>query len=69
MVRRVSGKKIKEAREAAGKGVVELAELVGVTYSAISHYESGAKTPGANILATIASALNVPMDDLTETVE
>jgi transcriptional regulator with XRE-family HTH domain len=68
MLRRVSGSKIRAAREAAGIGVVELAEKVGVTYSAISHMENGTKTLSANIIIAIAGILDVPLDDLTETV-
>ena len=68
MLRKISGSRIRAAREAAGIGVTELAELVGVTQSAISHLESGTKTLSANTIIAIAGVLDVSFDDLTETV-
>jgi transcriptional regulator with XRE-family HTH domain len=69
VIRRVCSRKIREARIAAGVGTKKLAEMVGVSHPAISQYESGKRTPDANVLGNIAGALGVAMDDLMETVE
>ena len=68
-IRRVSARRIREARRAAGVLRDDLAATVGVLPTAISHYESGRKAPSAALLANIASALNVTMDDLMEIVD
>ena len=67
--RRVSAQNIRDKRRAAGLKSFELADIVGVSESAISHYESGRKVPSASLLASIASAVQVQMDELMETVE
>jgi len=55
------GKRLKQAREARGLTTVALAEIVGVTRSAISLYENGNATPQPEILARLTSKLNMPM--------
>jgi len=68
-VRRVSNRKLREARERARIRPGMLAEQIGVKESAVSYYESGHKSPSASTLASIARALHVTMDDLMEDVE
>ena len=42
----------------------DLAEMIGVTPMAISHYEKGERMPDMETLKKIAVALNVRMSDL-----
>jgi Zn-dependent peptidase ImmA (M78 family)/DNA-binding XRE family transcriptional regulator len=55
------GKRLKQAREARGLTTVALAEIVGVTRSAISLHETGNATPQPEVLAKLSSKLNMPM--------
>ncbi len=55
------GKRLKQAREARGLTTVALAEIVGITRSAISLYENGNATPQVEILAKLTSKLNMPL--------
>lgn len=54
------GSRLREAREARGLMAATLAELVGVTRSAISQYENGAQSPHPDVMRKIASHLNLP---------
>lgn len=45
----------------------QLGEMVGVTEGAISHYETGRRTPPIDVLRRIADALGVTVDDLLGT--
>jgi len=49
-----------QAREARSLTAIALADLIEVSPSSISHYESGAQNPRPEILATIARKLNLP---------
>lgn len=69
VVRRVSPRKLREARVAAGLSTTKLADIVGVNQSAISQYEDGRKVPNVSVFAGIACAVKLPMDDLVEPVE
>lgn len=53
--------KIRKARKMTQK---ELAEAVGVSYSAISQYESGKKTPSFEIALKLAEVLDCESSDL-----
>ena len=70
-----TGEKIKQARIAAGLTQSELAEKIGVKFSAIHKYENGIVVNlKRETIAKLASALNVKpsyligMDDIEETV-
>jgi transcriptional regulator with XRE-family HTH domain len=53
------GKRIKEAREELGLTQKELAEIVGVTASAIKNYETEISHPKEHILYNLIKALHV----------
>jgi Zn-dependent peptidase ImmA (M78 family)/DNA-binding XRE family transcriptional regulator len=56
------GRRIAEAREAAGKTQAELAALVGLDRTAIVRVEGGTRKVSATELVAIASALEMPID-------
>lgn len=60
------GKRLKLARSAAGLSLRGLQEKIGnrVTAQAIGKYERDESMPGFDVLTTLASALDVPMDYL-----
>lgn len=60
------GKKIKEARTAAGIPQKELAERLGVYQKDISRWENGERTPSLEVFAKICVILNVSADELLE---
>jgi transcriptional regulator with XRE-family HTH domain len=53
-----------EARLARGLTQVQLAEKIGSTQRAISHYESTTGLPPVSVLVDLAKALGVSTDDL-----
>jgi Zn-dependent peptidase ImmA (M78 family)/transcriptional regulator with XRE-family HTH domain len=53
------GERLREAREARGLTAIALADLVGVTRQAISHYES-TKSPRPEIMQKISEVLGLP---------
>jgi len=55
------GERLRQAREARGLTTVALAELVGVTRSAISLYENGNATPQSEVLIKLSSKLSMPV--------
>lgn len=57
-----SSERLKEAREKKGLTQPELAKLVGKSQSAISYFESGAKTPSGNVSALLSDVLEVSID-------
>lgn len=57
--------RITTAREALGLKQGQLAELAGVTPSAISQIENGLRVPSIPVLDRIASVLKVSLDYLT----
>lgn len=54
------GSRLREAREARALSQVALADLLGVSNSSVSQYESGAQFPSAEIMARICERLNLP---------
>lgn len=60
------GERIKELLEKKNLNQKQLAEKVGCTEAAISHYIKGDRTPRASVLAKIAIALDTTSDYLTE---
>lgn len=57
-------KKLKLLRKQKGLSQAETAELLGITQSAYSRYESGQRQPDLDILKKIAKIYNVSVDDL-----
>ena len=57
-------KRLKAAREKAGKSQDQVAKAVGVTQAAYSYFENGYKTPTLPVAKRIAAALGVSLDYL-----
>ena len=55
------GARVKQRRQSLGMSQTELGEKIGVTFQQIQKYEQGANRIGAGRLASIASALDVPI--------
>ena len=55
------GARVKQRRQSLGMNQTALGEKIGVTFQQIQKYETGANRIGAGRLASIASALNVPI--------
>lgn len=62
------GELIKNARKKQNLTQEDLAELVGTTKSAISYYELNRRLPRYNMLLKIATALDIPQDEINATV-
>lgn len=54
------GARLKEARQARGFTANALAEFLGVTRSAVSHYERGEQSPRPEVMRKIEEVLNLP---------
>jgi transcriptional regulator with XRE-family HTH domain len=68
VVRRFSGRRLREARIAAGKKPEQLAAEVSRTVFSIYEYERGRVLPSVPVLAQIADVLDVSVDALFERV-
>lgn len=55
------GERLREGREARGLSAITLAELSGVTRSAIAYYENGTNSPQLEVIDRIARVLNLPI--------
>jgi Zn-dependent peptidase ImmA (M78 family)/transcriptional regulator with XRE-family HTH domain len=53
--------RLKEGREARGLPAIALADLIGVSRSAVSQYENGEQSPRPEIMEKIAHVLNLPV--------
>ena len=62
-------KRIKEARKRKGYSQKDVADIIGVTQSQYSRYESGATNTPADILAKLADLFDVSVDYLLEREE
>lgn len=58
---RFVGARVREAREARGLTATALAELVGVTRSAISQYENDLGSPRPEVMQKLSEQLNLPI--------
>lgn len=58
------GDKLRKTREDKGLSQAELAEKAGLQPSAISHFESGRRSPSLDNLRRLADALSVAIDYL-----
>ncbi len=63
-MKKIIGKKIGEARMAAGISQHELAKLTGLDQASLISYESGETEPISSNLKRISWALNISTDDL-----
>lgn len=55
---------LREIRKAKGMTQQELADIVGVDFSAVSHWEKGDAIPRGELMPTIADALGCTIDEL-----
>lgn len=55
---------LRDLRIEKGYTLEQLAELLGVTPGAISHWENGLRTPGVIYFPKMAQALGVPIEEL-----
>lgn len=55
------GMRLREAREARGLHAISLAEMLGITRSAISLYENGNASPQPEMMQKIANILHLPI--------
>jgi len=60
------GQKIKELRDAADLSLRELAKILGVSAPFLSDVELGRRFPSEEVLAKLASALDVPLEELRQ---
>lgn len=56
------GKRIRLLRNEKGVSQEELSKVIGVTTSAISMYETGARKPSYEVISRLADYFNVTMD-------
>lgn len=59
--KKVSGNRIRAARERLGIDRAELAEIIGVEPSAIGNYEQGIRYPKPPLLSKLSKELRVPV--------
>jgi transcriptional regulator with XRE-family HTH domain len=58
------GRRIAEARKAAGITQVELAQTLGIAQQTMAHYEGGVSRIGVEMLRTVAKTLSVSIEEL-----
>lgn len=56
--------KLRHLREAAGLSVRELARQIGENHTNVSYWERSGQTPRSDVLAPLASALGVSLQEL-----
>lgn len=56
--------RIKNLRESAGLGQLELAKMAGITQAQVSNYEVGKQFPGLETAAKLAAAFGITVADL-----
>lgn len=61
-----TGQRIKTARKKEGLTQKELGEKLGITYQTVAQWENNLRNPKRETLQRIASALGVPILDLTD---
>ncbi|MBO5747226.1 MAG: helix-turn-helix transcriptional regulator [Clostridia bacterium] len=64
MDKELLGSQIKHIRKEKGLTQEKLSETVGITPNYLGEIERGVKTPGADVLARLAEALDVSVDYL-----
>lgn len=63
-----NGERLKEIRLETGLSQNALGVKAGVGQGAVSHWEVGARVPGAEELYALADALGVPCDEFRRTI-
>lgn len=63
------GARLKEAREARGINAISLAEMLGITRSAVSLYENDNTSPQPEMMQKIAEVLNIPISYFIKPIE
>lgn len=58
------GKKLREAREKAGRSQRQIADAVGISPQMISAYEKGTRSPSIDVAAKLANEIGVSLDHL-----
>lgn len=66
MIQQSLGQKIKELRDAADLSLRELAKTLGVSAPFLSDVELGRRFPSEEVLAKLATALSVPLEELRQ---
>ena len=66
MKERLLPEKLKELRKAHNYTQDYVAAALGVVRQTYSHYESGRRTPGPDILYKLAGLYNITVDDLMQ---
>src|SRR5215467_15968680 len=66
MIETSLGQRLRELRDKADLSVRELAKRIGVSSPFLSDIELGRRFPSEEILAKLARALNVPLEDLKQ---
>ena len=61
-VRRWSGDRVREAREAGGLSQQAVADALSVRWASVSDWERGQAEPGVNLASALADLLGVPVD-------
>ena len=64
MEMREFGARLNQFRQRAGLSITQLANRIGVDYMQISRYEKGQTLPSLETAVRLATALQVPLDDL-----
>ena len=60
----IIGKSIKEKRLELGFSQQKLAQLIGVTHTAISYWENGVNVPNVPDVWKLADVMNISIDEL-----
>lgn len=60
------GENLKKAREEKRLGIVQVAQEVGITHSALSYFENGLKVPSVPTLVRLAEVLGKSIDELVK---
>lgn len=58
------GKRLREAREKAGRSQRQIADAVGISPQMISAYEKGTRSPSIDVAAKLANEIGVSLDHL-----
>ena len=66
MIETSLGQRLRELRDRADLSVRELAKRIGVSSPFLSDIELGRRFPSGEVLGKLATALNVPLEDLKQ---
>ncbi len=60
------GERLKQLRIEAGYSQLDLAQVLGLSRSAICYYEKSRRNPSTEIIVKISEFFNIPVDSLLE---